>query len=77
MAFLTTRVKSPEEEYWAKVKQLLSYLKDTINMPLKLLVDSFMLSRWWVDAAYAIHHDCNAHTGAVMSFGQGMALSYS
>jgi hypothetical protein len=30
-----------------------------------------------VDAAYAVHDDCQGHTGAGMSFGQGMALSYS
>jgi hypothetical protein len=46
-------------------------------MPLILLVDLLMLSRWWVDAAYAMHDDCRGHTGAGMSFGQGMALSYS
>ena len=46
-------------------------------MPLILLADSLTLSRWWVDAAYAVHDDCRGHTGAGMSFGQGMALSYS
>ena len=40
-------------------------------------VDSQMLSRWWVDAAYAVHDDCRGHTGAGMSVGQRMALSYS
>ena len=33
--------------------------------------------RRWVDTAYAIHDDCRGHTGVRMSFGQGMALSYS
>jgi hypothetical protein len=46
-------------------------------MPLILSADSLMLSRWWVDAAYAVHDNCRGHTGAGMSFGQGMALSYS
>ena len=46
-------------------------------MPLVLSADSLTLSRWWVDAAYAVHHDCKGHTGAGMSFGQGMAMSYS
>jgi hypothetical protein len=30
-----------------------------------------------VDAAYVVHADCKGHTGAGMSLGQGMALSYS
>jgi hypothetical protein len=56
---------------------VLSYLKGTLHMPLILSADSLTLSRWWVDAAYAVHDDCRGHTGAGMSFGQGMALSYS
>ncbi len=58
-------------------KRVLSYLKGTLHMPLILLADLLTLSRWWVDAAYAVHDDCWGHTGAGMSVGQGMALSYS
>ena len=46
-------------------------------MPLILTVDSLALSRWWVDAAYAVHNNCQGHTGAGMSFGQEMVMSYS
>jgi hypothetical protein len=76
-AFLTTRVKSQDEDDWGKVKRTLGHLKGTLHMPLVLSADSLTLSRWWVDAAYAVHHNCKGHTGAGMSFGQGMACSYS
>jgi hypothetical protein len=76
-AFLTTRVKSPDEDDWGKLKRLLQYLKGTIHMPLILSADSMTMPRWWVDAAYAVHHDCKGHTGAGMSLGRGMAMSYS
>ena len=76
-AFLTTRVRNPDEDDWGKVKRLLGYLKGTLHMPLILSADSLTLSRWWVDAAYAVHDDCRGHTGAGMSFGQGMVMSYS
>ncbi len=46
-------------------------------MPLVLSADFLTLLQWWVDAAYAVHSDCKGHTGAGMSFGQGMAFSYS
>ena len=46
-------------------------------MPLILSADSLTLSRWWVDAVFAVHYDCWGHTGAGISFCQGMALSYS
>jgi hypothetical protein len=77
MAFLTMKVRCPDKDNWGKVKKVLGYLKGTLNMPLILSTDSLTLSRWWVNAAYAIHHDCRGHTGAGMSFGQGMAMSYS
>jgi hypothetical protein len=76
-AFLTTRVRLPDKNDCGKVKRVLSYLKGTLHMPLILSADSLTLSRWWVEAVYAIHDDCRGHTGAGMSFCQGMALSYS
>ncbi len=76
-AILTTRVRFPDKDNWGKVKMVLSYLKGTLHMPLILLADLLMLSRWWVDVAYAVQDDCWVHTGAGMSFGQRMALSYS
>ncbi len=77
IAFLTTRVRAPDEDDWGKVKRVLAYLKGTMHMPLVLSADCLTLSRWWVDAAYAVHHDCKGHTCAGMSFGQGMVMSYS
>jgi hypothetical protein len=77
IAFLTTRVRCPEEDDWGTVKQLLGYLKGTPNTPLGLLADLLTLSKWWVDVAYAVHDNSRGHTGAGMSLGQGMALSYS
>ena len=76
-AFQTTRVRSPDEDNWGKVKRVLSYLKGTLHMPLILLADSLTLSQWGVDTAYAMHGSCCGHAGAGMSFGQGMALGYS
>jgi hypothetical protein len=75
--FLTMRVRLPNKDDWGKVKRVLSYLKGTLHMPLILSADLLTLSRWWVDVAYAMHNDCRGHTGVGMSFGQGMALSYS
>ena len=70
-------MRRPDEDDWGKVKRVLGYLKGTLHMPLVLGADSLTLSRWGVDAAYAVHHDCKGHTRVGMSFGQGMAKSYS
>ena len=76
-SFLTTRVKSPDEDDWGKLRRVMQYVKGTINMPLILSADSMTLPKWWIDAAYAVHHDCKGQTGAMVSFGSGMALSFS
>ena len=76
-AFLTTRIKAPDEDDWGKVKRLLQYLKCTVHMPLILSAESLTLARWWVDAAYTVHTYCRSNTGAGMSLGQSMAMSYS
>ena len=44
-AFLTMRVRSPDEDDWGKVKRVLRYLKGTMHMLLILSADSLMLSR--------------------------------
>jgi hypothetical protein len=70
-------VRSLDKDDWGKVKRVLGYLKGTLHMSLILLADLLTLSQWWIDAVYAVHNDCWRHTGVGMSFGQGMALSYS
>jgi hypothetical protein len=71
VAFLTTRVKSPDEDDWMKLKRLLKYIRGTIYMPLILKADCLNIVKWWVDASYATHGDCKGHTGATMSMGTG------
>jgi hypothetical protein len=76
-AFLTTRVKSPDEDDWGKLKRVLEYLKGTMHMPLVLSAESMTLPKWWVDASHAVHDDCKGQSGAMVSFGKGMPISFS
>jgi hypothetical protein len=71
VAFLTTRVKSPDEDDWTKLKRLRKYIRGTIYIPLILRADSLNIVKWWVDASCANHGDCKGHTGATMSMGKG------
>ena len=75
VAFLTTRVKAPDEDDWGKLKRVLKYIKGTIGLRLILKASSLSVIKWWVDAAFAIHYDCRGHTGAMMSFGEGAVTS--
>jgi hypothetical protein len=77
VAFLTTRVKSPDEDDWMKLKRLFKYIRGTIYMPLILKADSLNILKWWVNASYATHGDCKGHTGATMSMGTGSITGIS
>jgi hypothetical protein len=72
VAFLTTRVSKSTEEDWLKLKRLLLYLNDTIDMPRIIGTNSLTMFKTWVDAAYAVHDDMKSHTGGAMSFGLGI-----
>jgi len=49
VAFLTTRVKRPDEDDWGKLRRLLIYLKCTLYMKLTISVESLTLIKWWID----------------------------
>ncbi len=44
VAFLTTRVKSPDENHWGKLKRVLKYLNGTKYLKLRLTVDNLAVS---------------------------------
>ena len=77
LAFLSTRVAEPTEEDWRKLSRLMKYLQSTKDLLLRLNCDGSGIVKWWIDASYAIHPNMRGHTGAVMSMGQGAALSMS
>ena len=77
IAFLTTRVQSPDEDDWKKLGRVMKYIKKTIYMPLTLEGDNIHIIKWWVDASYAPHQDMKSHTGATMTLGQGCPITIS
>ena len=66
VAFLTTRVLSPDVEDWKKLSRCISYLKSTKELHLKLEADNLAIPKWWVDASYAVHPTCRSHTGGTL-----------
>jgi hypothetical protein len=77
VAFLTTRVRNPDEDNWLKLKRLLRYIRCTIQMPLILRADSLDVIKWWVDASFATHDSCRGQTGATISLGRGSIIGMS
>ena len=77
IAFLTTRVKHPDEDDWKKLVRVLKYLKDTVDIVLTLSADNMSVVKWWVDGSYGVHNDFKSHTGGCMSLGKGTVYSTS
>ncbi len=77
IAFLTTRVKAPTKEDWAKLKKMMRFLKSTADDVLYLEADNMRSFKWHLDAAFAVHNDFKSHTGATMTMGKGVVQSVS
>ena len=59
---------------WLKLKRVLLYIKDTLDMHRVLGADSMLRLLTWVDASYVVHGDMKSHTGGRMSFGIGILM---
>jgi hypothetical protein len=71
IAFLTTRVHSPDFEDWRKLGHLIEYLRGTVDLPLVLGSRSRGILKWYVDALFAVHPNMRGHTGGGVSMGRG------
>ena len=77
IAFLTSRVSRADIDDWKKLKRLLNYIRCTIDLELTLSADNMTLTKWWVDAAYAVRDDYKSQSGMTMSMGRGTLMSRS
>jgi hypothetical protein len=78
VSFLTTRVQSPDEDDWEKLKRILKYLNGTRNLKLVLCADQTKYAvHWYVDGSHQIHEDCRGHTSSLATFGKGSVSSSS
>jgi len=77
VAFLTTRVKSPDKDDYKKLARVMRYLRGTTDLSLTLEADDLRVVKWWVDGSFAVHPDMKSHTGATMTLGKGSPYSTS
>ena len=77
VSFLCSRVREPYEDDWGKLKRVLKYLNGTRGAKLTLRADNLHVIKWWVDAAFAVHNDCQGQSGGMMSLGAGAIISES
>jgi hypothetical protein len=78
VAFLTTRVKGPDQgDIWKKRIRMIRYLRGSVNIPLILCSDSVPIPKWWVDGSHATYPDMCGQTGGCMSLRKGMPINTS
>ena len=77
VAFLCTRVKALTEQDYKKLGKVISYLKETVSLPLVVGVDDSGRLIWNIDASFAVHPDCKSYTGACLTLGHGSILYIS
>jgi KUP system potassium uptake protein len=53
------------------------YLRGTQQLSLTLEADDTHVVKWWVDAAFAVHHDMRSQTGVTMTMGKGSVYASS
>ena len=53
------------------------YLWGTLELTLILEDDKAHIVKWWVDGAFATHHDMRSHTSVTMTIGKGSMYSSS
>jgi len=75
VAFLCTRVKSPDEDDYKKLTRVMQYLR--AHKDITLTLEPGEQLNWWVDSSYAVHPDMHSHSGIIMSLGKGAAYSTS
>ena len=51
VAFLSTQVKSPDEDDYKKLTQFMRYLHSTARLPLTLEEDNLQVIKWWINGA--------------------------
>ena len=71
LSFLGKRTPVADEDDWKKLYRLLSYLKGTKELRLKLTVDGLNVVKWWADSSFAVHDDLRSHSGGFGTLGKG------
>ena len=77
IAYLTTRVREPDQDDWHKLSHLIKYIRETKMLPLILCADGTGVLKWWIDASFAVHPNMRGHSGGGLSMGTGCPITGS
>jgi len=75
VAFLCTRVQSPDVDDYKKLARVMKYIRGTKDI--MLTIEANDGPKWWVDSSYAVHPDMRSHSGIFVTLGKGTAYAAS
>ena len=70
-------MQSPNGQDYKKFGIAISYLIETVHLPLVIGANDSGTLTLNIDASFAVHPDCKSHTGACLTLGHGSVLSVS
>ena len=70
VSFLTTRVRAPNLDDWAKMFHMTRYIRGTRTLMLSLSANGSGILKWWVDASLAVHPNMRGYSGGGLSLGR-------
>jgi hypothetical protein len=77
ITFFATHTSEPNECDWAKLVNIMTFLKATQGEVVSMSADNTQTIKWYVDAALAVHKDFMIHTRATFTLGEGVICSIS
>jgi hypothetical protein len=75
LSYLTCQVKAPDQDDLKKLIRMISYIKNTIDLPLTIGMNDSCKAHWWVDASFGTRYQLRSQTGATFSLGFGSIYS--
>ena len=75
VAYLSTKVKEPNETDKMNLIRIFKYLNGSKDLRLQLCPDSLNIY-CWIDASFAIHNDKKSHSGYIIGLGKNGSLTF-
>jgi hypothetical protein len=75
VAYLSTKVKNPNQNDYKNLMRIFRYLNGTKDLVLKICPDNLQI-KCWIDAAYATHDDMKSHSGYLIGLGNNGSLTF-
>lgn len=77
IAFLTQRVLSYTEQDYSKLRRLMNYVHDTIDLIAIVGIEDMCRLCTWINAANAVYPNMRSHTGGTCTFRTGVFSTMS